>query len=208
MITIDRFEHVDFTSNTYMIRTKDHDKNVYLIDAGNSEEVLKSLNPNQKVKAIFLTHSHYDHIYGINEIIDHFPSCIVYCSEYAYEGLCSDKLNLSFYHLNPIVFKGKSVYFIYNSMSIKLYNNYYLKVLGTEGHNKGSLSFIVNEGIFTGDSLIPGNSVVTKLKSGNKIDAKKSIHKIYDLLGSNKNIYPGHGPIYKKSEVDWNFYNL
>ena len=93
-------------------------------------------------------------------------------------------------------------------MSIKLYSNYYLNVLETKGHNKGSLSFVINEGIFTGDALIPGNSVVTKLKSGNKIDAKKSVQKIYDLLKLNNNIYPGHGPIFKKSEVDWNFYNL
>ena len=178
MITINRFEHKQFTSNTYLIRHKVFNDTVYLIDIGNSKEVLDFLRPNQIVKGIFLTHAHYDHIYGINNIIEQFPECIVHCSEYAYEGLLSEKLNLSFYHLEPLIFKGDHINFIYEGMSIELFTNYHLKVLETAGHNNGCLSFVIKEGIFTGDALIPGNPTVTKLKSGNKKDAKKSIRKI------------------------------
>ena len=145
MITINRFEHLDFTSNTYLIRHQLFNDNVYLIDAGNSQEVLDALKPNQKVKGIFLTHAHFDHICGLNNIIDRFPECIVYCSEYAHTGLLSEKLNLSFYHLEPIVFKGDNVSLIFEGMSIELFTNCHLKVLETTGHNKGSLSFIINE---------------------------------------------------------------
>ena len=207
MITIDRFEHIDFTSNTYLIRHKVFDENVYLIDIGSSQEVLDALTPNQKVKGIFLTHAHFDHICGINYIIEQFPECIVYCAEYAYEGLLSEKLNLSFYHLDPLVFKGEYVNLLNEGMSMELFTNCHLKVLETVGHNKGSLSFVIKEGIFTVDALIPGIPVVTKLKSGNKKDAKKSILIIHQLLGPEQIIYPGHGSIFKKSEVDWSFYN-
>jgi glyoxylase-like metal-dependent hydrolase (beta-lactamase superfamily II) len=207
MITINRFEHLDFTSNTYLIRHQLFNDNVYLIDAGNSQEVLDALKPNQKVKGIFLTHAHFDHICGLNNIIDRFPECIVYCSEYAHTGLLSEKLNLSFYHLEPIVFKGDNVSLIFEGMSIELFTNCHLKVLETTGHNKGSLSFIINDGIFTGDALIPGIPVVTKLKSGNKEDAKKSIQLIYQLLRPEQVIYPGHGPIFKNSEIDWSLFN-
>lgn len=206
MITVNRFEHSDFTSNTYLIRHNLFDENVYLIDIGNSKDVLSVLTTQQKVKGIFLTHAHYDHICGINNIIDKFPECIVYCSEYAQKGLFSEKLNLSFYHLDPLVFKGNNVSLIFDGMSIELFPNYHLKVLKTTGHNKGSLSFVIDEGIFTGDSLIPGVPVVTKLKSGNKEEAKKSIQLIYQSLGSEKIIYPGHGPIFKNYDIDWNLY--
>ena len=113
MITINRFEHKEFTSNTYLIRHKVFNENVYLIDIGNSKEVLDILRPNQKVKGIFLTQAHYENICGINNIIDQFPECIVYCTEYAYEALLSEKLNLSFYHLEPLVFKGDHINFIH-----------------------------------------------------------------------------------------------
>jgi len=207
MITIDRFEHLVFTSNTYLIRHQLFNENVYLIDIGNSQEVLDALMPNQKVKGIFLTHAHFDHICGINNIIDRFPECIVYCSKHAYKGLLSEKLNLSFYHLAPIVFEGECLNLLKDGMSVELFTNCYIKAIETAGHNKGSLSFIIKEGIFTGDALIPGIPVVTKLKSGNKEDAKKSIQLIYELLGPEQIIFPGHGPIFKNSEVDWNFYN-
>jgi len=209
VISINRFENLEFTSNTYLIKHKFYNNDVFLIDIGNPKKVLDFLLPNQKVKAIFLTHAHYDHIYGINKIIDQFPKCIVHCSEYAYKALLSEKLNLSFYRLEPIVFKGGNINLLYEDLSIKLFANYFLKVLRTEGHTKGSLSFVVNEGVFTGDALIPGVPVVTKLKSGNKNEAKKSIKKIHKQLElePEKNIYPGHGPIFKKSEVNWSLYN-
>ena len=59
-----------------------------------------------------------------------------------------------------------------------MFTNYHLKVLETAGHNNGCLSFIIEKGIFTGDALIPGNPTVTKLKSGNKKDAKKVFEKL------------------------------
>tara|TARA_B110000003_G_scaffold273438_1_gene311171 strand:- start:4160 stop:4792 length:633 start_codon:yes stop_codon:yes gene_type:complete len=207
MIIVDRFEHLEFTSNTYLIRKKSFDNNVYLIDVGNSQDVLNALTPDQKIKGIFLTHAHYDHICGIKNIINMFPDCIVYCSEYAHMGLQSEKLNLSFYHLKPLVFNGDNVSLIFDGVSIELFVNYHLKVLKTPGHNKGSLSFVISDGIFTGDALIPGIPVVTKLRSGNKEEAKRSIELIYQSLGSEKVIYPGHGPIFKNSDVDWSLYN-
>lgn len=67
MITVDYFE---FTSNTYLIKHKSFDENVYLIDIRNSQDVLNALTPKQTVKGIFLTHAHYDHILGIDDITD------------------------------------------------------------------------------------------------------------------------------------------
>ena len=208
MIMVDRFEHFDFTSNTYLIRHEDFDENVYLIDVGNSQDVLKALTPNQIIKGIFLTHAHIDHIQGINDITDEFPECVVHCSKYTYEGLLSEKLNLSFYHSEPLVFKGHNVNLVHEGMSFELFDNSHLEVIETKGHNEGSLSFKIKEGIFTGDALIPGIPVVTKLKSGNKEQAKKSIQIIYQSLESEKNIYPGHGQIFNKSDVNWSLYNL
>ena len=95
---------------------------------------------------------------------------------------------------------------ITEGMKIELYPNSYLKILETPGHNKGSLSFIVENGIFTGDSLIPGYPVVTKLKSGNKEDAAKSVLKIIEETQPSDILYPGHGVSCNLSEIDLNFY--
>jgi len=205
MLQIECYQHLDFTSNTFVLGNTTSN-NVYLVDVGVSDEIVKSLGINQKIKGIFLTHAHYDHIYGINDIIKSFPECTIYCSEYTLQGLYSDKMNLSFYHENPITFSGEKVILISEGMKIELYPNSYLKVLETPGHNKGSVSFIIENRIFTGDSLIPGYPVVTKLKSGNKEDAVKSILKIIKETQPSDIIYPGHGAFFKLSEIDLNFY--
>ena len=205
MLQIDCYQHLDFTSNTFVLGNTTSN-NVYLVDIGVSDEIIKSLGSNQKIKGIFLTHAHYDHIYGINDITELFPDCTVYGSEYTLQGLYSDKMNLSFYHENPIVFLGKKIMLITEGMKIELYPNSYLKVLETPGHNKGSLSFVIENGIFTGDSLIPGCPVVTKLKSGNKEDGVKSILKIIQETQPSDILYPGHGASCKLSEIDINFY--
>ena len=205
MLSIECYQHLDFTSNTFVLGNTTSN-NVYLVDVGVSDEIIKSLGSNQKIKGIFLTHAHYDHIYGINDIIELFPDCTVYGSEYTPQGPYSDKMNLSFYHENPIVFLGKKIMLITEGMKIELYPNSYLKILETPGHNKGSLSFIVENGIFTGDSLIPGYPVVTKLKSGNKEDAAKSVLKIIEETQPSDILYPGHGVSCNLSEIDLNFY--
>ena len=206
MLDITCFPHLEFTSNTYLIASQLFPETVHLVDIGNSEEVLNALDPHQKIKSIFLTHAHYDHIYGINEIVEKFPDCIIYCSEYTLEGLRSEKLNLSFYHDHPTIYRGENVEIVKENTSLELYPEFSFLVLETPGHNKGCLSFVFKGGIFTGDSLIPGVPIVTKLKSGHKLDAVKSVHKIQRSCKPTDILYPGHFSICQISDIDWNFY--
>lgn len=61
------------------------------------------------VEGVFITHAHFDHIYGLPKFVKFYPDCKVYVTEYAKEGLASDKLNMSRYHENPITYEGNNV---------------------------------------------------------------------------------------------------
>ena len=66
-------QHINsiFNSNTYLIEDKTYDY-CWLIDIGDTDYLIdKSLN----IKGIILTHSHFDHIYGIYEIIEKKRDC-------------------------------------------------------------------------------------------------------------------------------------
>lgn len=206
MLDVKCFVHHTFTSNTYLLVHKGFPEDAYLVDVGNSQAVLDALNPNQKIKAVFLTHAHYDHIYGINEIISKFPECVIYCSEYAKQGLYSEKLNLSFYHENPVVLKNGEISIVADGALVDMNPLCRIEVLETKGHNEGSICFKIHTGIFTGDSLIPEVPVVTKLKSGNKEEAIKSVIKIRQSSTPNDKIYPGHGMVCNASEINWDLY--
>ena len=57
-----------FSSNTYILSHTDSCR-VWLIDIGDIEPVIARLLPGQQIQGVFLTHTHFDHFYGINRLI-------------------------------------------------------------------------------------------------------------------------------------------
>ena len=66
---VQQIVHKAFTSNTYIISNK-ADDDVWLVDIGNYEGAMEFISDAKTVKGVFITHYHYDHIYGINDLID------------------------------------------------------------------------------------------------------------------------------------------
>ncbi|RAR47221.1 MBL fold metallo-hydrolase [Flavobacterium lacus] len=205
-VTVKTLINTQYNANTYLLKSTLNDAACYLIDIGNWEEVIANLETHQYIKAIFVTHSHYDHICGIHKIVEKFPTVQVYCSAYTKRALADSKMNLSFYHQTPITYEGANVLPVKQDDCIALFDDVAIEVVETPGHNEGSLSFKIEDVIFTGDSLIPEYTVVTKLKSGNKILAERSILKIRDSIFYDDTIYPGHGQAVVAHRVNWDFY--
>ena len=193
-------------SNTYLIQSEVDQKRSYLIDAGNGVEAINALQPNQNIDAIFLTHAHYDHIAHIEDVIEKFPNCKIYCSEYTRMALADNKLNLSFYHGTPLTFTGEQIKVIKEKDAVSVFNQEKMIILETPGHNEGCLTFQLRNYFFTGDALIPNIPIVTKLKSGNKQQAKESALKIKMATDENSIICPGHLNMIKSTEINWNIY--
>jgi glyoxylase-like metal-dependent hydrolase (beta-lactamase superfamily II) len=181
-----------FSSNTYIISDSGSDW-VWLIDIGAVDEVITCLSKGVFVKGVFITHPHFDHIYGINKLIDSFPDCIVWTSEQGKKGLFSDKLNLSYYHEESIIFKGSNIQILCETDKIELFEKCFLETIETPGHNWSCLTFKIENYLFTGDSYIPNVKVVTKLKGGNMEASGKSLQKISNNMCENTIICPGHG---------------
>lgn len=182
-----------FMSNTYIVFDEGFD-DCWLVDIGDYERAVKALPKGKTVKGLLLTHSHFDHIYGINELCKTYPQCVVYASKYDSEALMDDRKNLSRYHEHPIVFEGKRLVVVGEGDEIPLMGEHKIKVVATPGHEPGCLTFYSDDYIFTGDSYIPGVKVVTKLPGGNRTLATKSVEKIL-RLAKGKKICPGHGEI-------------
>ena len=185
-----------FTSNTYIISNPSY-KWVWLIDIGDFDGVMNVLSKDTMVRGVFITHPHYDHIYGINKLIDYYPSCVVYASSDTKKALYSDKLNLSFYHDASIIYTGSNVQLICEGDTIELYNNSIIEILETPGHNWGCLTFKTENYLFTGDSFIPNFEVVTKLKGGSKEANINSLQKIMQTITNDTIVCPGHGEMTK-----------
>lgn len=206
MIKIQRFEGVKFTSNIFVVSDCRYPNDSYLIDAGCISTAINYLENFQSLKAIFITHSHFDHIYDLSFIVTRFPKVVIYCSDYTLSGLRDSKLNLSYYRDLPIIYSGSNVKTLKDGDVVKIFDNQKVKVIETPGHDTGCLTYQINQFFFTGDALIPNIPVVTKLKSGNRQLASNSIRKLKHFMSGKDFICPGHKEICSVYRVEWNLY--
>lgn len=192
MLQVKEIVNSIFTSKTYILYIEGCNK-AWLVDIGDVEPVLDFLNYKYlTVCGVFLTHAHFDHIYGLLELLAVFPKCNVFVTEYAKEALASDKLNMSRYHESPIKYQGDNVLVVHESEEMKLFDNEPLMYFyETPGHNPGCLTMVIGDYIFTGDAYIPGENVVIKLPKGNNVLAQKSCERILKMA-QGKKICPGH----------------
>lgn len=144
------------------------------------------------ISSILLTHSHFDHIYGLNDLLRISPQAKVYSNEYGREMLLNARKNMSYYHGSPVVFSYPSQIVVVNDgEEIELGNGLTAKAIFTPGHNPSCITWLIGDALFTGDSYIPGIKTVTNLPGGNKQQAEESLALIKTLAQS-RTIYPGH----------------
>ena len=182
MIQIKEIVNSIFTSKTYILFCKGEDK-AWLVDIGDVEPVFDFLEvKGLKIEGVFLTHAHFDHIYGLPELVKRFPQCKVYVTEYAKDGLASDKLNMSRYHEMPVTYEGDNVIVVHEGKCVPLFDGEpEMTFFETPGHNPGCLTMVLGDKIFTGDAYIPGVGVNTQLPHANKEQAQQSMERILKL---------------------------
>lgn len=192
MIQIHDITNSIFTSKTYILYREGKDI-AWLVDIGDIEPVLAFLQERDlTVAGVFITHAHFDHIYGLEALVDIFLRSKVYCTEYCKEALASGKLNMSKYHGTPINYSRDNVVVVHEGGSLRLFDGEPEMVFyETPGHNPGCLTMVVGDVIFTGDAYIPGVGANTKLPKADKELAKQSLERIFKLA-EGKRILSGH----------------
>ena len=75
MLQVTQIVNSVFTSNTYLVFDDEYDY-CWLVDIGDYDKVADVLPIGMEVRGVFLTHSHFDHIYGANALYRAFPNCI------------------------------------------------------------------------------------------------------------------------------------
>ena len=163
---------------------------VGIVDCGDVEPLLQNAS---ELRGVLLTHGHYDHIYGLNELCEQIPDITVYCSEWTKRQLLDKKLNVSYYHEMPFVFAyPERIHLVEDGDLIDLGNDVKVTAVSTPGHTLGCITWMTDDALFTGDSYIPGVKVVTRLPYGNKLQGAKSIALIQSLASKGRTICPGH----------------
>lgn len=168
-----------FNSITYILPIGS-EKECYLVDCGDVEKLIEQ---GWKVRGVLLTHSHFDHIYGLNKLIEVCPEAFVYTNQAGKEGLVNDKWNFSRYHTeveNFIFTKMENVRILDEGIQT-LEGGLYIDVLFTPGHDPSCISYIVGNNLFTGDAYIPDIEPFQKFPRSNKEQALESLVRLQEM---------------------------
>lgn len=166
-------------------------------DANNIIEMLKILDA--KVKYIYLTHCHADHIGAANELQENVGGTILIHRIDA-ENLNKDSVNLATYIGAPEI-KLEADSRIDGEDLIHI-GNLEFRVIHTPGHTAGSTSLYLQEEklLFSGDTLFRGAWGRTDLPTSSFEDIIKSITNKLITLPEDTIVYPGHGKSTKIKE--------
>ena len=135
------------------------------------ETYLKTLNRlDLKLVKVIDTHIHADHITGMSEL-QIKTNC---------ETVMGDKTPAE-----VVSIKVKDQ----EDVSIE---NLKLKAIYTPGHTRESFSFLMEDRVFTGDTLLIGGTGRTDFQNGNPYDSYNSIFNILLKLPSQTKVYPAH----------------
>lgn len=189
MLQVGKIRNSFYDSITWLLSDEGSSR-VWLVDCGDVSPIIEKIN-GKIIEGVLLTHAHYDHIYGLPELLELFPECKVYTNSFGKDALASAKKNLSRYHENPIEINESFVSVIKEGSEVELFPNIVAFVYETPGHNPSCLCFEVGDYFFTGDAYIPGIKVVTNLSDGDKQQAKESLERIQSLK-QNKTVCAGH----------------
>ncbi len=202
-MNIKRFEWGIIDSNTWLILEDDHG---LLIDAVDNTD-LYNLIVDLKSITVILTHSHFDHIIGLNRIRELRPDSTVIatqkCSEYlgnVFRNMSSSATAfMKFYEsgqrgniiIEPFTCEPANRIFE-DDFKIK-WRGHKVELIAVHGHTDDGLIAIIDEKeMFSGDTLL-GIPTITRFPTGSSKRFWFEDIPLLKCMGDGITVYPGHG---------------
>ena len=190
---IQPFDNGIFGAITYLIYDE-NTKEAALVDctcrpADIQEEIKKNkLN----LKYILITHAHFDHVYCLSKMKSMFQNTQILMSKEDLYLLDNIHTQCTMAEVEDITVPCIDGFIDENSKNLKL-GELEIKIIQTPGHSKGGVCYLINNVLFSGDTLFKDSIGRCDLFGGSIEEIEKSIKEKLFKLYDNITVYPGHG---------------
>lgn len=146
---------------------------------------------NIRIQAVLLTHAHFDHIMGIDAVIEKYGRMPVYVHQEDLRMLEDTHLNLSENYGWNYSFTGGEAVMDGQVLSLA---GCEFKVIHTPGHTPGGVCYYVEpeKVLFSGDTLFQQSVGRTDFPGGSASELVRSVREKLFVLPENTHVYPGH----------------
>lgn len=181
-------------ANTYLV-CDETSRLGFIVDLGGYSKELKNIIEKNdiQIQYIVLTHGHGDHIGGVQEHLRDFPDAKVVCSRAEEKMLLDPELNEA-HHFGPEKVSFKPDILVDDGDTLTV-GNMTMKFIMTPGHTEGGMCILIDDVLFSGDTLFCRSIGRTDLAGGDFRTIMESIKKKLFLLPDETQVLPGHmGP--------------
>ena len=180
----------ELAANCFIVEAPD--KTAVVIDPGAEAEVIieELESRGLTLGKILLTHGHFDHIGAAAELKERYHAPVYITA--VDEELLDDKVKSVAYILPEVPFRPVEADVRIKEGDIITQGSMEISVIETPGHTAGSVCFIIEDCMFTGDTLFHRTIGRTDHFSGDTPTEIQSVKRLA-ALDKNYKLYCGHG---------------